>query len=164
MTSQPKSSKIEFKSVTICVNKSIVKYHVRILWKVKGIPTRDFRFQVFVWISVHWAPEYSIGTVLNFSKIRGVRDWMFITGVNNTGDKLFTNFQWSPVSLTPVNNNQSPGPLIRVCKTTSLNECQMGRAVRVSVSTISILIKMFSRAYRRWQRQRWLIRQCSRDI
>ncbi len=37
-------------------------------------------------------PKHSIGTVLDFfSKIRGdIREWIFIDGVNNTSDKLFS--------------------------------------------------------------------------
>ncbi len=32
----------------------------------------------------------TFGAILNFSKIRGdIRELMFITGVNDTGDKLF---------------------------------------------------------------------------
>jgi hypothetical protein len=46
----------------------------------------------FSLISVPQAPEYSIGAVSNFfSKILGdIRESIFITGVNDTGDKLFT--------------------------------------------------------------------------
>jgi hypothetical protein len=45
-----------------------------------------------------------------FSKIRGdIRERMFITGVNDTGDKLFTGsftppINLSSVSMTPANN------------------------------------------------------------
>ncbi len=36
-------------------------------------------------------PSIPLGPFQIFSKIRGdIREWMFITGVNNTGDKLFT--------------------------------------------------------------------------
>ena len=37
------------------------------------------------------AHKYSIGAVLNFSKIHGdICELMFITGVNDTGEKLFS--------------------------------------------------------------------------
>ncbi len=50
-----------------------------------------FDFKFFSWISVPQAPKYSIGAFLNFLKIRGdIRELMFITGVNDTGDKLFS--------------------------------------------------------------------------
>ena len=56
----------------------------------KGSLTRDFQLQVFLWISVSWAPKYSNGAFSNFSKISGdIREWIFITGVKDTGDKLF---------------------------------------------------------------------------
>jgi hypothetical protein len=51
-----------------------------------------------------------------FSKILGdIRELMFITSVNDTGDKLFNGVNdtgpknLSPVSLTPVNNLYFPG-------------------------------------------------------
>ncbi len=33
---------------------------------VKGSLTRDFRVQVFLWISIPRAPEYPIGAIVNF--------------------------------------------------------------------------------------------------
>ncbi len=59
----------------------------------KGSLTRDFRLQVFLWISVPQGPKYSIGAVLNFFEIRrDIREWIFIAGVNDTSDKLCSGF------------------------------------------------------------------------
>ncbi len=58
---------------------------------LKGVWHEIFDFKFFSWISVPQAPKYSIGAFLNFSKIRGdILELMFITGVNDTGDKLFS--------------------------------------------------------------------------
>ncbi len=57
----------------------------------KGSLTRDFRAQVFSWISVPQAHKYSNGAVLNFFEIRGdICELMFISCVNDTGEKLFS--------------------------------------------------------------------------
>ncbi len=58
---------------------------------LKGAWHEIFDFRFFSWISVPKAPKYSIGAVLNFFEIRGdIREWIFIAGVNDTGDKLFS--------------------------------------------------------------------------
>ncbi len=58
---------------------------------LKGVWHEIFDFRFFSWISVPRAYEYSLGAASIFSKIRGdIREWMFITGVNDTGDMLFT--------------------------------------------------------------------------
>ncbi len=50
-----------------------------------GVWHEIFDFRFFSWIIVPLAPKYSNGAVLNFLKIWGdIREWMFITGVNNT--------------------------------------------------------------------------------
>ncbi len=65
----------------------------------KGSLTRDFRAQVFSWISVPQTHKYSIplGPFWIFSKICGdIRELMFIAGVNDTDN-------FSAVSTTPAN-------------------------------------------------------------
>ncbi len=59
---------------------------------VKGSLTRDFRSQFFFHESVSSRPpSIPVGPFWIFSKIRGdVRELMFITGVNDTGEKLFS--------------------------------------------------------------------------
>ncbi len=58
---------------------------------LKGVWHEIFDFKFFPWISVPQASKYSIGAFLDFSKIRrDFRELMFITGVNDTGDKLFS--------------------------------------------------------------------------
>ncbi len=58
---------------------------------LKGVWHEIFDLIFFSWISVPQAPKYCIGAVLFFSKIRGdIRELMFITGVNDTGEKLFS--------------------------------------------------------------------------
>jgi hypothetical protein len=61
---------------------------------------------------------------------------MFITGVNDTGDKLFSGVttpakNLSPVSLTPVNNLYFPGVIATVQKKTKkpkiVHRCQRHR-------------------------------------
>jgi hypothetical protein len=55
---------------------------------LKGVWHEIFDFKFFSWISVPQAPKYSIGA---FWKIRGdIHKLMFIAGVNDTGDKLFS--------------------------------------------------------------------------
>ncbi len=57
---------------------------------LKGVWHEIFDLRFFSWISVPQAHKYSIGAVLNFSKICGdIGELMFITGVNDTGEKLF---------------------------------------------------------------------------
>ncbi len=60
--------------------------------ELKGVWQEIFDFRFFSWISVPPASKYSIGAILNFfSKIRrNIRELMFVTGVNDTGDKLFS--------------------------------------------------------------------------
>ncbi len=59
-----------------------------IIFYLKGVWHEIFDFRFFSWISVPQAPKYSVGAILNFSKIRGdIRELLFITGVNDTGDK-----------------------------------------------------------------------------
>ncbi len=58
---------------------------------LKGVWHEIFDFKFFSWISVPQAPKYSIGAFLNFFE----NSWrysklMFITGVNDTGDKMFS--------------------------------------------------------------------------
>ncbi len=56
---------------------------------LKGVWHEIFDFSFFSWISVPRAPEYSIRIIRLFSKIRrDNREWMFISGVNDTGEKL----------------------------------------------------------------------------
>ncbi len=58
--------------------------------RLKGVWHEIFDFSFLSWISVPQAPEYSIRIISTFSKMRqDNREWMFITGVNDTGDKLF---------------------------------------------------------------------------
>ncbi len=58
---------------------------------LKGSLPRDFRLPVFSWISVPRAPNYFIWAVLKFfSNSQRYSEWKFITGANNTWDKLFT--------------------------------------------------------------------------
>ncbi len=56
---------------------------------VKGSLTRDFRLQVFFHKSVSLGPlSIPLGPFKFFSKILGdIREWMFISGVNDTGEK-----------------------------------------------------------------------------
>ncbi len=56
---------------------------------IKGSLTRDFRLQVFSWISVPQAPKYSIF----FENSRR----MLIAGVNDTAEKLFTGVNDTPI-------------------------------------------------------------------
>ncbi len=58
---------------------------------IKGSLTRDFRSQFFFHESVSLGPlSIPLGPFQIFSKIRrDNREWMFISGVNDTGDKLF---------------------------------------------------------------------------
>ncbi len=59
--------------------------------QLKGVWHEIFDLKFFSWISVPQAPKYSIGAFLIFSKIRGdIQELMFIAGVNDTGDKLFS--------------------------------------------------------------------------
>ncbi len=59
---------------------------------IKGSLTRDFRLQVFSWISVLRPLTILLGPFRIFSKIRrDIREWMFITAVNNTGDSTGVN-------------------------------------------------------------------------
>jgi hypothetical protein len=54
---------------------------------IKGSLTRDFRLQVFSWISFPRAPEYPIGPFRIFTKIRrDIHSFVFIAGVIDTGD------------------------------------------------------------------------------
>jgi hypothetical protein len=66
------------------------KWHTYQKMKIKGSLTRDFRLQVFFHESVSpRPPSIPLEPFWIFSKIRGdIRELMFITGVNNTGDKL----------------------------------------------------------------------------
>ncbi len=59
---------------------------------LKGVWHEIFDLSFFSWISVPQAPKYSIGAGCEFfSKIRGdLRELMFITDVNDTGEKLFS--------------------------------------------------------------------------
>ncbi len=57
---------------------------------LKGVWHKIFDFRFSSWISVPWAHEYSLGAVSNIFEIReDILEWMFITGVNDTGDKVF---------------------------------------------------------------------------
>ncbi len=57
---------------------------------LKGVWHEIFDFKIFSWISIPQAPKYSIGFLI-FSNIRGdICKLMFITGVVETGDKLFS--------------------------------------------------------------------------
>ncbi len=58
---------------------------------LKGSLTRDFRLQFFFLIQCIPGPlSIPLGSFLLFLKIRrDNREWMFISGVNDTGDKLF---------------------------------------------------------------------------
>jgi hypothetical protein len=61
---------------------------------VKGTVSRDFLLLVFSRSSFPSAPEYSIKTVMNFSKIRGdIYKSRCTTGINNTGGKFFNQFR-----------------------------------------------------------------------
>ncbi len=60
----------------------ILQFHL------KGVWHEIFGFRFFSWISVPQAPKYSIGAILNF--FGDIRELMFITGVNDTGNKLFS--------------------------------------------------------------------------
>ncbi len=68
--------------------------------------TRDFRLQFFFSVN-QLSPEYPIGIVSNFTKIRlDIRNSVFIAGVNDTSVKLFfcvndTGDKLLPVSLLP---------------------------------------------------------------
>jgi hypothetical protein len=60
----------------------------RIFELLKGVWHKIFAFRFFSKISVPRALEYPLMTISNFSKIRGdIREWMFISGVNDTGEK-----------------------------------------------------------------------------
>ncbi len=67
-----------------------------ICWKstlsiLKGVWHEIFDFRFFSWLSVPWAHEYSLGAVSNFfENSRRYSRMNVITGVNDTGDKLFT--------------------------------------------------------------------------
>ncbi len=57
---------------------------------LKGVWHEIFDLRFFSWISVPQAPKYSIPFWI-FSKIRGdIREWIFIAGDVDTGDKLFS--------------------------------------------------------------------------
>ncbi len=61
--------------------------------QLKGVWHEIFDFRFFSWISVPQAPKYSmpLEPFWIFSKIRGdIRELMFITGVNDTCNKLFS--------------------------------------------------------------------------
>ncbi len=75
---------------------------------IKWSLTRDFGFK-FIHESVSPSPlSIQFRLFQFFSKICGdIQEWIFFTGVNDTGNKLFTGVdkfitseQWSPVSLT----------------------------------------------------------------
>jgi len=91
---------------------------------IKESLTREFQLQFFSWISVHWAPEYLLGIVRLFSKIRGDnRDGMFISGVNDTRDKL------SPVPTTLLSN------LSPLSTTLAINLCHGFSVISSAVDT-----------------------------
>jgi hypothetical protein len=57
---------------------------------LKGVWHEIFDFRFFSWIIVPRAPSIPMGPFRIFSKIHGdIREWMFITGVNDTGDKVY---------------------------------------------------------------------------
>ncbi len=58
---------------------------------LKGVWHEILDFKFFSWICVPQAPSIPLEPFWFFSKIRGdIRKLMFITGVNATGDKLFS--------------------------------------------------------------------------
>ncbi len=59
---------------------------------LKGVWHEIFELRFFPWISVPQANKYSTGAVLNFfeNSRRYSRILMFIAGVNDTGEKLFS--------------------------------------------------------------------------
>ncbi len=85
-------------------------------WGTKIYPSHAplpqvFKFRFFSWISVlPVPPNIPLGPLLIFSKIRwDVHKWMFITGVNKTGNKFSacindTGEISSPVTTTPTIN------------------------------------------------------------
>ncbi len=75
----------------------------------KGSLTRDFQLQVFFsWISFPRVPSIPLGPFPIFSKIcRDIHKWIFIIGVNDTSDKLFTSvINTTDYSLSPIFSNR----------------------------------------------------------
>ncbi len=84
----------------------------KIIWLVKGSLTRDFRLQVFSWISVPQAPKYFMGPFWIFSKIRGDITNEYLSSVSTTPA-----INCSAVSMTPAKN------LLPVSLTMAINPC-----------------------------------------
>ncbi len=61
-------------------------------WELTGSLTRDFRLQVFFMNQCPPDPQVFLwGRFEFFAKIRGdIREWIFIAGVVDNGDKLFS--------------------------------------------------------------------------
>jgi len=71
--------------------------------------TRDFRLQVFSWISFPRAPEYTTGAISNFyENMRRFSKLKVINGVNDNGDYL------SPVPTPAINTKLRISPRIFV--------------------------------------------------
>ncbi len=109
------------------------------LLPLKGSLTRDFRAQVFFMNQCPPCRAISIplGPFWIFSKIRrDIRELMFIAGVNDTGEKLFSGVNekfMTPAinfwSLIPVRNNQRP-KIYRQCqrhRRKTVHRCQRHR-------------------------------------
>ncbi len=61
------------------------------LTEIKGSLTRDFRLQVFFMNQCPPGPQVLHWSLLNFfENSRSIRELIFITGVVDTGDKLFS--------------------------------------------------------------------------
>jgi hypothetical protein len=71
---------------------------------LKGSPTQDFfRPQVFSRNSFSQFAEYPIEAISNFDKILGdIRNFMFITGYSDTGNKLSTGVNDTSDKVSPV--------------------------------------------------------------
>ncbi len=70
------------------------KLKERLALYLKGQCHEIFCFWFFSWISFPLGPEYTIGAVSNFSKIRGdIRSSRLTTGINDTGGKQWDWYQ-----------------------------------------------------------------------